>query len=82
STGLHQELLRIVGVYLCNAPEVIADEARLSRRLRLRRAGQCVVGVNRLCASDGKTGRAAGQGARRTVSRRDTTRKAHQRATG
>jgi ArsR family transcriptional regulator len=80
--GFHQELLKIIGVYLQDTPEVISDDARLSRRLRLRRAGQCVVGGRRVCAAHGKTGGAAGQVARRAASRRRPSRGAHPRATG
>jgi ArsR family transcriptional regulator len=42
--GLHRELLGVVGAHLKGRPEVIRDDTRLSRRLRLRQAGQCVVG--------------------------------------
>ena len=77
STGLRQELLRIVGVYLCNVPEVIDDERRLSQRLRLRRAGQCVVGVKRQGASEGRAQLGAGPAARRTASGRHPSRTVH-----
>jgi ArsR family transcriptional regulator len=80
--GFHQELLKIIGVYLRDTAEVISDDARLSRRLRLRRVGQCVVGGRGVCAANGKTRSAAGQVARRAASRRRPSRAAHPRATG
>jgi ArsR family transcriptional regulator len=80
--GFHQELLKIIGVYLRDTPEVISDDARLSRRLRLRRAGQCVVGGRGVCAANGKTRGAAGQVGRRAASLRRLSRAAHPRATG
>lgn len=42
--GFHQDLLKIVEAHLSGKTEVKKDEARLSRRLAMRRGGQCVVG--------------------------------------
>ena len=42
--GFHQDLLKVIDVHLTGSPEVRKDEIRLSRRLTMRRAGQCVVG--------------------------------------
>lgn len=42
--GFHQDLLKVIDVHLNGSPEVRKDEIRLSRRLTMRRAGQCVVG--------------------------------------
>ncbi|MBI2114760.1 MAG: helix-turn-helix transcriptional regulator [candidate division NC10 bacterium] len=42
--GFHQDLLKVIDVHLNCSPEVRKDGIRLSRRLAMRRAGQCVVG--------------------------------------
>jgi len=42
--GFHQDLLKVIDVYLKDTPETEKDDARLSRRLARRRAGRCVVG--------------------------------------
>jgi ArsR family transcriptional regulator len=41
----HRDLLRVMDVHLDGVPAVRKDDVRLSRRLALRRAGRCVVGV-------------------------------------
>jgi ArsR family transcriptional regulator len=41
----HRDLLRVMDVHLDGVPAVRKDDLRLSRRLALRRAGRCVVGV-------------------------------------
>lgn len=41
---LHQDLIKVVAVHLEGTPEASRDDARLRRRLALRRAGCCVVG--------------------------------------
>jgi len=58
---LHRNLLKALNDYLRTVPEARRDDARLSQRLRLRRAGQCVVGVLASSASGRKTGPAAGR---------------------
>jgi ArsR family transcriptional regulator len=40
-----RDLLRVMDVHLDGVPAVRKDDLRLSRRLALRRAGRCVVGV-------------------------------------
>lgn len=42
--GFHRDLVQTIGAHLNDVPEVVKDEARLARRLALRRSGQCVVG--------------------------------------
>ena len=42
--GLHQDLLKVIGVHLDGTPEASKDDARLRRRLVLRRSGRCVIG--------------------------------------
>ena len=44
SSSVHQELLKLLDVHLRDLPEVKRDDARLRKRLALRRAGRCVVG--------------------------------------
>jgi len=44
SSSAHQELLKLLDVHLRDLPEVKRDDARLRKRLALRRAGRCVVG--------------------------------------
>ncbi len=80
--GLRQELLEVLNVHLSHIPEVGRDDARLLRRLRLRRAGQCVVGVTGVCSSGGKARAAGRQVPRRAASRQRSSRGAHQRVTG
>ncbi len=80
--GLHMDLLKVLDHHLAAMSEIARDDDRLSRRLALRRAGQCVVGVTGVCSSGGK-GRAAGrQVPRRAASRQRNSRGAHKRATG
>ncbi len=43
--GFHQDLLKVIDVHLNGKPDVSKDDARLSRRLAMRRSGRCVVGV-------------------------------------
>jgi hypothetical protein len=42
--GFHQDLLKVIDAYMEGTFEAKRDDARLSRRLAMRRAGQCVVG--------------------------------------
>ncbi len=42
--SFHQDLLKVIDVYLDGTPEAGRDDARLRRRLALRRSGRCVVG--------------------------------------
>lgn len=42
--SLHQDLLKFIDVHLDGTPEASRDDARLRRRLALRRSGRCVVG--------------------------------------
>lgn len=42
--SFHQDLLKVIDVHLDRTPEVIKDDARLSRRLALRHSGRCVIG--------------------------------------
>ena len=79
--GLRTDLLKVLDDHLAKRPEIMRDDDRLSRRLGLRRAGHCVVGVKGLCSSGAKTGAAGGQVPRRVASRRRNSQRAHQRAT-
>ena len=78
---LHRNLLKVLDDHLAERPEIARDEDRLARRLALRRAGQCVVGVKGLCASTGMTRTAGRQVPLRAASRGRTSRAAYQRAT-
>ncbi len=42
--GFHRDLLKVIDAHMEGASEAKRDDARLSRRLAMRRAGQCVVG--------------------------------------
>lgn len=42
--SVQQDLLKVIGVHLDGTAEASRDDARLRRRLALRRAGCCVVG--------------------------------------
>ena len=42
--SLPQDLLKVIDVHLDGTPEASRDDARLRRRLALRRSGRCVVG--------------------------------------
>lgn len=42
--GLHIDLLKVLDEHLRAMPEIARDDDHLSRRLALRRSGQCVVG--------------------------------------
>lgn len=42
--GFHQDLLKVIDVHADGAPGMREDNARLSRRLAMRKAGRCVVG--------------------------------------
>jgi ArsR family transcriptional regulator len=42
--SFHQDVLKAIDVHLDGTPEASRDDARLRRRLALRRAGCCVVG--------------------------------------
>ena len=42
--GFHQDLLKVIGVYLAESLDVGKDDARLSRRLAARQNGRCVSG--------------------------------------
>lgn len=66
-SDLHRNLLKALNDYLGTVPEARRDDARLSQRLRLRWAGQCVVGMLASGASGGKTGPAAGRIAPRAM---------------
>jgi ArsR family transcriptional regulator len=59
--GLHRSLLKALNDYMGTVPEAKRDDARLSRRLRLRWEGQCIVGTTGSCASGGMTQGAAGR---------------------
>ena len=41
---LHQDLLKVIDAHLDDTSEATGDDARLRRRLALRRSGRCVVG--------------------------------------
>ncbi len=43
-TGFQQDLLKVLDTHLAGRPESSKDDARLARRLALRRSGRCVVG--------------------------------------
>jgi len=42
--SVQQDLLKVIDVHLDGAPEARRDDARLRRRLALRRGGRCVMG--------------------------------------
>lgn len=42
--GFQQDLLKVIDVHVDGAPGMREDNARLSRRLAMRKAGRCVVG--------------------------------------
>jgi len=44
SSNFHQQLLKLLEVHLRHLPELRRDDARLEKRLALRREGRCVVG--------------------------------------
>ena len=78
--GLHRSLLKALSDYLGKVPEARRDDARLSRRLRLRWAGQCVVGMSGSGGSGGMTQAAAGRATPRATEDRRHSRTAERRS--
>ncbi len=82
SAQLARRLLEVLTREMGILPAVTQDDARLSRRLYLRRAGQCVVGMSGLCRSNGRGRVPADPAARRVAIRVPPSRPSHRRATG
>ncbi len=70
--GFHQDLLEVIRTHLKDMPETVRDDARLSRRLRLRQAGQCVVGTRGRCVSGSSVRPPAESNGHRVESRRES----------
>ena len=45
--AFHRDLLKVMDIHLNGVPAARKDDVRLSRRLAMRRAGRCVVGIVR-----------------------------------